>query len=341
MNSEFFKALDLLEKERNIPKSYMREKVEAALASACRKELGGTNIRVQMDEVKQDFRVFEQKTVVEEVTSPKTEISLSDAKAISRRYKLGDTVETELKTKEFGRISASTAKQVIIQGIREAERGQMIEQYQSKKREIITVKIERVDPLKKTVYVNTGDGISALPVSEQIPGETYLPDHTLKVLISEVKQNANGPVLTLSRSHPDMLRRLLELEVPEIRDGSVQIMNISREPGSRSKVAVQATTENVDPVGACIGEKGMRINNIVNELNGEKIDIIRYSDDPTEYIRAALAPAKIQDVSTAPGERVATIHVAPDQLSLAIGKEGQNARLAAKLTGHKIDIKTR
>ena len=342
MNTEFFTALDLLEKEKGIPKGYMIEKVEAALISAFKKERSNAaNVRIEIDELKKDIRVFEQKTVVEEVSNPDTEISLEEARASSKRYNVGDVFETELKTKTFGRISAQTAKQVIVQGIREAERGMIIKEYESKRNEIITATVERVDPVKKNVVVDTGTSHATLIAAEQIPGETYTPDSKIKVLVSEVRRDATGPIVTLSRTHPDFVRRLLELEVPEIRDGIVVIHNVIREAGSRSKVAVSSSDENVDPIGACIGAKGMRINRVVEELSGERIDVIKYSEDIAEYIKAALAPANIVSVDLTPGERIATIHVEPDQLSLAIGKEGQNARLAAKLTNYKIDIKTK
>ncbi|MBQ8576791.1 MAG: transcription termination/antitermination protein NusA [Clostridia bacterium] len=341
MNKEFFAALDLLEKERGIPKEYMIEKVEAALITAFKREhAGGTNVRVVIDEAKQEVRVYEQKTVVEEVTDPATEISLDEARTHSKRLGIGDICETEQKTKAFGRISAQTAKQVIVQGIREAERGMMIKEYESKQDEIITATVERVDTNTGNVIVDTGTSHATLLASEQIPGETYTPDTQIKVLVTEVRKETKGPLVTLSRVHPGLVRRLFELEVPEIQDGTVVIKNLIREAGSRSKMAVAANDENVDPIGACVGNKGMRINRIVEELHGEHIDIVKYSDDPVEYVRAALAPAAVESVEIADGERAARVIVKADQLSLAIGKEGQNARLAAKLTGYKIDIKT-
>ena len=340
MNTEFFNALDLLEKEKGIPKEYMIEKVEAALVSAFKRERGGSNVRVAINPEKKDVHVYEQKTIVEEVTNPTLEISLEEAHRTSRKYNVGDIFETELKTKAFGRISAQTGKQVIIQGIREAERGMMIKEYESKQDEIITATVERVDPTTRNVVVDTGTSHATLLPSEQIPGETYQPDTKIKVLITEVKKESKGPLVTLSRAHPNLIKRLFELEVPEIKDGVVIIQNIIREPGSRSKMAVYSRDENVDPIGACIGNKGMRINRVVEELCGERIDIVKYSETPDEYIRAALSPAEVTDVTIEEGERSARVIVAPEQLSLAIGKEGQNARLAAKLTGYKIDIKT-
>ena len=340
MNKEFFEALDLLERERGIPKDYMLEKVEAALVSAFKRERGGSNVRVAINPDKKDIQVYEQKLIVEEVTDPTTEITLENARLKSKRYKLGDTWEMPLKTKEFGRIPAQTAKQVIIQGIREAERGMMIREYESKQDAIVTATVQRIDPVTRNVIVDTGTSHATLLASEQIPGETYSPDTKIKVLITEVKKETKGPLVTISRAHPNMIRRLFELEVPELVDGTVEIKNIIREPGSRSKMAVLSTEEDVDAIGAFIGTRGMRINRVVEELNGERIDLIPYSEDPAEYVRAALAPAEVKDVILAEGERAARVIVAPDQLSLAIGKEGQNARLAARLTGYKIDIKT-
>ena len=340
MNKEFFEALDLLEKEKGIPKEYMIGKVEAALITAFKRERGGSNVRVVIDERKKEVRVYEQKTVVEEVVDAATEVTLEEARAHSKRLNIGDVCETELKTKAFGRISAQTAKQVIIQGIREAERGMMIREYESKQDEIITAKVERIDSNTGNVVVDTGTSHATLLAAEQIPGETYTPDTQIKVLVTEVKKETKGPLVTLSRVHPGLVRRLFELEVPEIKEGIVTIRSIIREAGSRSKMAVSSEDENVDPIGACIGNKGMRINRIVEELNGERIDIVKYSEDPAEYVRAALSPANVLDVEIAEGERAARVIVAPDQLSLAMGKEGQNARLAARLTGFKIDIKT-
>ena len=340
MNKEFFDALDLLEKEKGISKEYMLEKVEAALISAFKREhSGGGNSRVVLSPEKKDVRVFEQKTVVEEVNDPQTEISLADAQNIKKRYKLGDIVETELKTKSFGRISAQTAKQVIIQGIREAERDRQLRAYEDKRAEIISATVERVDPVSGNVVINTGTGFATLLKNEQIPGESFYVGQHVKVYVMEVRRETRGPLVTLSRTHPGMVKRLFELEVPEIQDGTVVIENITREAGSRSKMAVYSRDENVDPIGACIGNRGMRINGIIEELNGERIDVIKYSEDPEEYLRAALSPATVDKV-VMEDEHNARVYVAPDQLSLAIGKEGQNARLAARLTGYKIDIKS-
>ena len=340
MNTEFFNALELLEKEKGIPKEYMLEKVEAALISAFKKDNGGReNVRVAIDEVKKDIKVYEVKNIVEEVIDPDTEITLEAAKAISRRHVLGGVVETEVKTKSFGRISAQTAKQVIIQGIREAERSMAVKAYESKKEEIISAVVTKVDPTNGNVVVDTGTSEAVILKSEQIPGETLAVGDHIKVFVMEVKNEIKGPIVTLSRSNPNFVKRLFELEIPEITDGTVVIHNVSREPGSRTKISVSSRNADVDAVGACIGAGGRRISEIVNELGGEKIDIVTYSDVPEEYVRAALSPANVKSV-VLESERACRVIVAPDQLSLAIGKEGQNARLAARLTGFKIDIKT-
>lgn len=342
MNTEFFNALDLLEKEKGIPKEYMFEKVEAALVTAFKKEKGNNSmVRVVLDPNKKDVRVYEQWNIVEEVTDPQTEISLEDAKKMNRRYVLGGIAEAELKTKTFGRISAQTAKQVIIQGIREAERGMMLKEYEDKQESIVSAKVISIDPDTGNALLDLGTSRATLLHSEQIPGEILRPDEYVKVYVMEVrKESSRGPLVTLSRTHPGLLRRLFETEVPEIADGTVVIENIAREAGRRSKIAVCSTDENVDPVGACIGNHGMRISRIVDELCGERIDVIKYSEDPEEFIASALSPAVVDSVEVSQ-ERDALVYVAADQLSLAIGKEGQNARLAARLTGYKVDIKAR
>ncbi len=338
MNTEFFNALDLLEKEKGIPKDYMLQKVEAALQSAYKRESGGaSNVRVLLDPDRKEVKVFEQKTVVEEITDPKTEILLEDAKKISRKYKLGDIVETELKTKSFGRISAQTAKQVIIQGIREAERMIIVKEYENKREEVVTATVDRVDPENGDAIVTIGSNRAVLRRSEQIPGETFEPGDMIKVYVVEVNSETRGSIVTLSRAHFGLVKRLFELEIPEIADGTVVIRSVAREAGSRTKIAVETTDPNVDPVGACIGSKGSRINDIVDELRGEKIDVINYSDKPEEFVAAALSPATVISV-TMDGERSCKAVVPYDQLSLAIGREGQNVRLSAKLTGLKIDI---
>lgn len=339
MNKELFNALRALEEEKGIPQAYMIEKIEAALVSAYKKEYGNnTNVRVVIDPAKDDIKVYQQKTVVEEIVNPQTEISLEDARKYSKRHTIGKVIDIEVKPKNFRRLSAMAAKSVIIQGIRESERRVAQEAYESKYEEIITATVLKVDPINGNIVLDTGTGRAVLLKSEQIPGETYFVDDKVKVFISEVNKEAKGPLVTLSRVHPGLVRRMFELEVPEIQDGVVLVKGVSREAGSRTKIAVMSREPDVDPVGACIGNHGMRITAIVDELRGEKIDIIKYSESPEEYVAAALAPATVNSVILT-GDRSCEVHVDADQLSLAIGKEGQNARLAARLTGFKIDIK--
>lgn len=348
MNAEFFNALDDLERIKGIPKAYMLEKVEAALISAYKKDNGRENVRVLIDPDKKDIKVYQCRTVVEEVTDPRTEISLEDAKAISRRHELGGIVENEVKTKSFGRISAQTAKQVIVQGIREAERDMAAKAYESKREEIISAVVTKVDPVNGDVIVDTGTREEVLRKNEQIPGEVLnVGDHVkVFVLIPENKgteetKDRHAAIVNLSRTNPHFVKRLFEVEVPEIADGTVVIHNVSREPGSRTKISVSSRNPSVDAVGSCIGPGGRRINSIVAELKNEKIDVINYSEIPEEYVKGALSPAKVVSIAPDPTrERAYRVIVTPDQLSLAIGKEGQNARLAARLTGFKIDIKT-
>ena len=342
MNADFFTALDLLEKENGISKEYMISQIELALANACRREVGPTTvIRVQLDPNKKDMRVFQQRTVVPdgEVYDEKCEISLSAAKALSRRHKLGGVVETELKTKDFRRLSAQAGKQMIVQAIRTAERERQTREYEEKREEIITAVVDKVDNTNGNLILDTGTGYATLLREEQIPGESYDVGDRIKVFVSEVKSGeTRGPIVTLSRVHPNFVKRLFELEVPEIADGTIIIKGIAREAGSRSKVAVYSRDENVEAVGSCIGKNSMRINAILAELAGEKVDIIKYSEDICEYVAEALSPAKVLDVYLE-DERTCRVTVAPEQLSLAIGKEGQNAKLVARLTGCKIDIK--
>ena len=339
MNQEFFNALDLLEKTKGIPKEYMIEKVEAALVSAFKKEYGTSNVRVVIDPEKKDVKVYEQKLIVEEVTDPATEIGLEDAKKLSRRHVLGSTVDKEVKTKGFGRLSAQSAKQVIIQGIREAERSSMIREYDKKREEVITAIVTKTADSSGDIVIDTGTSEAVLPYSEQIPGEEFAAGDRIRVFVTEVRRDSqSGPMVTLSRTHPGLVKRLFETEIPEIEEGVVIIHSVAREAGSRTKIAVYSRDEDVDPVGACIGERGRRIADIVDELRGEKIDVVEYSEDTAEFIAQALSPAEVIDVEM-DGERSARVTVSQDQLSLAIGKEGQNARLAARLTGCKIDIK--
>lgn len=340
MNTEFFTALDLLEKERGVPAAYMIEKIEAALISAYKKEYGNnTNVRILIDPNKKDVRVYQQKEVVDVVENPETQISLADAKCIAKKYVLGSVVETEVKTKNFRRLSAAAAKSVIIQGIREGERLAMQEAYENKHEEIITATVSKVDRETGNVLLETDTSRAVLLRSEQIPGEEFTVGEKIKVFVMEVNKEARGPVVTLSRAHAGLVRRLFELEIPEIADGIVIVKGVAREAGSRTKISVYSRDEDVEPVGACIGNRGVRLNNIINELCGEKIDIVHYDERIEDYVANALAPAEVISV-TMTGERACRVRVAPDQLSLAIGKEGQNARLAARLTGCKIDIKS-
>lgn len=341
MNAEFFNALDLLEQTKGIPKDYMIEKVEAALISAFKKEYGKSNVRVVIDPEKKDVKVYECKEIVETVEDPATQISLEDAKAQNRRSVPGGVLETEVKTKAFGRLSAQTAKQVIIQGIREAERSSMIREYEKKREEVITAVVTKTADSSGDIVIDTGTSEAVLSADEQIPGESFEVGDRIKVFVTEVRRDSqSGPVVTLSRTHPNLVKRLFETEIPEIADGIVMIHSVAREAGSRTKIAVYSREESVDPVGACIGERGRRIADIVDELRGEKIDVVEYSEIPEDFIAAALSPAEVLSVEME-SDRVASVTVANDQLSLAIGKEGQNARLAARLTGCKIDIKGR
>ena len=339
MNKEFFDALDLLEKEKGIPKELMLEKVETALVAAYKRDQdGNSNVRVVLDPVKKDVKLYKQQEVVEVVEDPKTQISLEDAKAISKKHKLGGIVETEIKPKNFRRNSAHKAKQVIIQAIRDGERGRERSAYESKIGNVITALVNRVDPDNGNILLDTGTSFVTLVRNEQIPGERFEVGDHIKVYVTEVNKETRGPMVILSRTHPGLVEKLFELNIPEIQDGTVTIQGISREAGSRTKIAVESSDENIDPVGSCIGNRGARINDIVDELCGEKIDVIKFSEEPEEFIRAALAPAEVNSV-VIDDENVARVTVDPDQLSLAIGREGQNARLAARLTGYKIDIK--
>jgi len=340
MNAELFAALDALQEEKGIEKAYMIEKIETALITAFKRDNANANVRVYLDEDKKDVRVFHLKDIVEEVEDPSMQIDFESAKQINSRNILGGVAEIEFKPKDFGRISAQTAKQVIIQGIREAERGMVVKEFENKKDELLSAIVYKIFPDTGDVLLNINRNDMILLSSEQIPGEIFIEGSDIKVYVTEVKNQAKGPIVTISRRHPGLVRRLFENEVPEIADGTVVINAISREPGSRTKIAVSAENPDIDPVGACIGPKRTRINTILKELSSEKIDIIKYSDDPVEYIQAALSPATaIFEVTADPEERTCKVIVDAQQLSLAIGKEGQNARLAARLTGYKIDIK--
>ena len=346
MNAEFFAALEQLEKEKGIPVDYMLDRVCQALLTAYKKDNDGLkcdNVYVEPDMDEKTIHMYASKEVVDEAEDPLTEISLEDAKKISPRVSLGDFVRVGIETKKFGRIAAQAAKQVIIQGIRESERGMAYNEYSSREHEILNATVFRVDPESGTIIVEVvseGEKIeTALAKGEQVPGEVLTEGQRIKVYLVDVRRQSRGPQVVISRTHPGLVKRLFELEVPEIYDGTVEIRSIAREAGSRTKMAVWSNDENVDPIGACVGPHGQRVNSIVEELRGEKIDIIKYSDDPAEYIAAALAPADVVDVRLAEEGKACRVIVPDDQLSLAIGKEGQNARLAARLVGYKIDIK--
>lgn len=343
VNKELFEALAALDRERGISQDYMLERLEAALLSAYRKEYhGNENAVVKIDPLKQEAKIFKVYTVVETVLNEESEMTLEEARKYSAAYQIGDTVEVEIKTRTFGRSAAQAAKQVIVQGIREAERGMIIREYEDKKEEIVSAVVVRVDPTTGNATLEIGKNEMVLFRHEQIPNENLQVGDRIKVFVTEIKKESRGPSVVLSRVHPGMVRRLFELEVPELTDGTVEIVSVAREPGSRTKIAVRSNDEKVDPIGACIGQKGARKNLVTDELCGEKIDIIPYSEEVEAFISAALAPATVDEVIKLPdSDRSYRAIVADDQLSLAIGKEGQNARLAAKLTGFKIDIKSR
>lgn len=340
MNAKLFDALAELESAKGIPMEYMLEKIEGALQKAIEREVGATaRTRIVLDPVKRDMKVYLQKEVVETVTDPICEISLEDAKTKSKRNKIGSIVEEKMAPDTFRRLSAAAGKQIIIQAVREAERNNMARAYEDKKEDLITATVFKVDDMTGDLTLETQNGMVRLPRVLQLPTDDFKVGDRLKVYVSEVRSvDTRGPIVDLSRTHPGFVKRLFEMEIPEIQDGTVVIAGVSREAGSRSKIAVYSTDPNVDPIGACIGNRGMRINAILEELGSEKIDIIRYSEDPAEYIREALSPAEVLGV-VIDGERSARVTVAPNQLSLAIGREGQNAKLAARLTGYKIDIK--
>ncbi len=339
-SNEFIESLNTLARERRIDREMLFDAVEAALVAAYKRNFPGSSasVRVAIDRTRGEVEVFARKTVVEEVEDPQAEISLSDARLIRPVYEVGDLIEEKVTPSRFGRIAAQTAKQVVVQKIREAERGGIYNEYIEKENEILTALVERVED--KRVYVELGRTDGVLEPSQQMPGETLSPNDRVKVYVLEVNKTNRGPQIMVSRTHSGLVKRLFEIEVPEIESGVVQIRSIAREAGSRTKMAVHSTDSAVDPVGACVGPRGMRVENVVAELKVEKIDIIRWSSDPAEYIANALNPARVLNVSTNEKEKSARVIVPDNQLSLAIGKEGQNARLAAKLTGWKIDIKS-
>ncbi len=343
--TEFFAAIRMIEEEKGIPKAYMIEKITQALVSAYKRDHEGVgdNVTVDANEELGTVRMFVKKDVVEEVDNPCTEMSLEEARAALPRAQLGDVLRIEIKPRNFGRIAAQTARQVIIQGMREAERGMIYDEFNSKEHEILTGLVTRIDPRSGAASLRIGSGNESteayLAVSEQVKGEPLTEGMRLRVYVVEVRRSTKGPQVLLSRTHPGLVKRLFEMEVPEIYDGTVEVKSIAREAGSRTKLAVWSADPNVDAIGACVGPRGQRVNNIVEELGGEKVDIIKYSEDPAEYIAAALSPADVISVTTLEEGKSCRVVVPDDQLSLAIGKEGQNARLAAKLTGYKIDIK--
>ena len=344
--AEIFAALELLEKERGIPQTFMMEKIIQAITTAYKRDHEGVeNVIVDVDEEHQDLKMFVQKNVVDEedYVDPPNEMTLEEAKAISARYEIGDVVNIPVDKMEFGRIAAGNGKQVIIQGLREAERGMVYDEFNSKQHEILTGVVTRIDPRNGAVSLRIGTGTEStealLLPGEQVPDETLEEGMHIKVYVVDVRLSNRGAQVLISRTHPGLVKRLFELEVPEIFDGTVEVKAIAREAGSRTKMAVWSNDENVDPIGACVGPRGQRVAGIVEELRGEKIDIIKYSEDPAAFIAAALAPADVVEVRMEEGGKACRCVVPDDQLSLAIGKEGQNARLAARLTGYKIDIK--
>ena len=342
-NSEIFAALRQLERERGIPVDYMVDRITQALLAAYKKDRTGytDNVFVELNE--SAMKMYAQKEVVEEVLTPATEIQIEAARAIDPKCELGDLVNEEIKTQAFGRIAAQTAKQVIIQGIREAERGMVFDKFSSKEHEILTGSVLRIDPNSGDMTIRIGQGNDRtdayLSNNEQVKGEFYHEGDLIRVYVVEVRRSNRGPQVIVSRTHPGLVKRLFELNVPEIASGEVEIKSVAREAGSRTKLAVHAVDENLDPVGTCVGPRGARVAAVVNELRGEKMDIVVWSEDPAQFVAAALAPADVVSVTPIEGEKAFRVLVPDDQLSLAIGKEGQTARLAARLTGHKIDIK--
>ena len=343
---EIFAALAMLEKERGIPQTFMMDKIIQAVTTAYKRDHKDVeNVIVDVDEEHQRLKMYVQKNVVaeEDYVDPFNEIPVEEAKTISARYEIGDVVNIPVDNTEFGRIAAGNGKQVIIQGLREAERGRVYDEFNSKQHEILTGVVTRIDPRTNAVSLRIGTGTEStealLLSGEQVPGEELVEGQHVKVYVVDVRRSTRGPQILISRTHPGLVKRLFELEVPEIYDGTVEVKSIAREAGSRTKMAVWSADENVDPIGACVGPKGQRVAAIVDELRGEKIDIIKWSEDPAQFIAAALAPSDVVDVMMAEEGKACRVIVPDDQLSLAIGKEGQNARLAARLTGYKIDIK--
>lgn len=339
MSNELLEALNILEQEKNISKETLLEAIENSLVTACKNHFGKSdNVKVEIDPETCAFSCYQEKTVVDTVEDPVEEISLADAHKVNGNYQLGDIVRVEVKSKEFGRIATQNAKNVILQKIREEERKVIFDEYNSKEKDVVTGVVQRY--IGKNVSINLGKADALLTESEQIKGEVFKPTERIKVYILEVKSTSKGPKILVSRTHPELVKRLFESEVTEVKEGIVEIKAISREAGSRTKIAVWSNDPNVDPVGACVGMNGARVNAIVNELRGEKIDIITWDENPAILIQNALSPAKVISVIADADEKSAKVVVPDYQLSLAIGKEGQNARLAARLTGFKIDIKS-
>ncbi len=338
MNNELMEALDMLEKEKEISKDTLFDAIENSLITACKNHFGkADNVKVEIDRETCDFLCYAEKEVVEEVEDDCAQISYEDAQKVSPKAELGDIIHVEIKSKEFGRIATQNAKNVILQKIREEERSVIYNQYYEKEKDVVTGIVQRY--MGRNISINLGKADGILNESEQVRGENFKPTERIKVYILEVKNTPKGPKILVSRTHPELVKRLFETEVTEIKDGTVEIMSIAREAGSRTKIAVRSNNPNVDAVGACVGMNGARVNTIVEELRGEKIDIVNWDDNPGNLIQNALSPAKIVAVFADPDEKTAKVVVPDYQLSLAIGKEGQNARLAARLTGYKIDIK--
>jgi N utilization substance protein A len=339
VNQEFIEALNELQKEKGVDKNILIEAIETALISAYKRDYGAEHdVRVEIDRDSGAMRVWRRMHVVDEVEDPETELPLKDAKKISSDYQIGDVYETDVTPGSFGRIAAQTAKQIVLQRIREAERGVIYEAYVEREDEVLNAVVRRVE--KRNVFLDVGRTEAFMAPSECIPGESYNPGDHIKVYMIEVKRTTTGPQVMVSRTHPGLVRRLFEMEVPEIQSGVVQIKSIAREAGFRTKMAVHSVDDDIDPVGACVGQRGTRVERIVEELKGEKIDIIHWSEDPAEFIANALSPATVLLTRVSEMEKAARVVVPDTQLSLAIGREGQNARLAAKLTGWKIDIKS-
>ena len=339
MNTELMEALNILEKEKNISKEVLLEAIEQSLIQACKNHFGkADNVKVSINPETCDFSVYAEKTVVENVEDPILEISLTNAKMMDTKYEVGDTVHVPIQSKQFGRIATQNAKNVILQKIREEERKVLYDEYFQKERDVVTGVVQRY--VGRNVSINLGKVDAMLNENEQVKGEVFRPTERIKVYVLEVKDTPKGPKILVSRTHPELVKRLFESEVTEVKDGTVEIRSIAREAGSRTKLAVWSNDPDVDAVGACVGMNGIRVNSIVTELRGEKIDIISWDENPALLIENALSPAKVISVMADPDEKTALVIVPDYQLSLAIGKEGQNARLAARLTGFKIDIKS-